>query len=66
MTKEGARQLESEIRDIEKQFERTLRHFNRRANKKNEPLVSSYTIVTSPGDTLGDLGAGLEVKNGRN
>lgn len=67
MTKEGARQLEKQVKEIERNLDKVTRSLRRRKKiNRDEPIVSSYQIVESAGDTLGDLGAGLEVRNGRN
>jgi len=66
MTKEAARHLESEIRDIEKAFAKTLRPFSRRKIDFKKPIVSTVRVQSDGGDQLGVLGAGLEVTNGRN
>lgn len=67
MSKEGARHIESQVRDIEKSFEKTLRHFTYKDIKKRlkEPLVSTVRIINE-GDDLGVLGKGLEVTDGGN
>lgn len=66
MTKEAARHLESEIRDIEKAFAKTLRPFSRRKIDFTKPIVSTVRVEKDGDDQLGALGAGLEVTNGRN
>lgn len=66
MSKESARHLESEIRDIEKAFTRALRPFSRRKIDFSKPVVSNFRVEQEPGDNLGDLAAGLEVKHGGN
>lgn len=66
MTKEAAKHLESEIRDIEKAFARTLRPFGRKKIDFSKPVVSSFRVEAEAGDQLGALGAGLEVTDGGN
>lgn len=61
MTEEGAKALNHEVRELEKDFDRVLRALDGKDKQaKDEPIVSKYTVTYEPGEANSDLFSGLK------